>query len=893
VTAPEPVAGRLARLVEATGARRRPRWLSTVVGLGILAAVLALADLGATWRSLRDLPLGAAALGLGLLLLRDLVTDVERWRALLGGAGHRVPFGGLVGLTAETTAAKFVLPARGGDAVQVVLLKERFDVPLATGAMTRLACIGLLLGVMAGGAAALSLGGVGPALGLAGVAAAGLLTAMRRWGRSVGSAAALTVASAACDVGVYAVVLLSLGVESLSGDLLRLAMTATVVAALPLSARGVGAREAAVLALAAGAGLGAETALAAALVVSSLEIASVVGVAGWVAVRAATPTDAPAPLEGATSAPAGPHRVRFLIPLLLALLASRHALAGLGGASLEHYSELMEVLWRLRDGAAWSLERGDQVLYATGGGVLFPSLHRLLWSLGLPIGSLHVVHFALDVGALLTWLAFARGRLPDLVVAGAAFWLALYGVPKTILVENTTYLAFWSVPMFAAFLDAVARDSLRRLVLPAVLLGLCVHFSLTGLFVLPAMLAWLWLRPFGRRWAGAALLLGGAAIALLPFVGAFGAESEYRSSDLAFALDAEHVVAVAVGVAGRLASYLADPAVLLGAVGVVALRRRLGAWPGVALAGLWFGSVVVLSGLSAQYAHGYYLAVASPARAVLGGVGLWWLVDVAAERGIGRSKGLVAGLAALALLGSVASVAHRLASPPEVRWADDEESACALGYVVCDPWRMDRILADLAAAGVTPAPDQPVVFVGAYAVCLNGAWPWARGQALDGDPSRAGAAQDAPPLGVLLMKIPPGTDSARVPGAVQVGDLVAIAGVEPMDYRLEGRPEGAGHRFDATFDLEAPGALYVGVERNRPFDVGGVAAPDRSAMAASATCASDAEGSAIGFHDAWTITPEVAPGTYAFTLTDPTGYAGPPLELEVALLPTVARGTAP
>jgi glycosyltransferase 2 family protein len=110
----------------------RPHWVAAV-GIGISVVALVAVVLWASRQPAPQLPSGGeelAAVGLALLLIA-ITTGLrsERWRALALQSGGRVTRGESYGITVVGFMGNTVLPARGGDALRVVLAGPRAELP--------------------------------------------------------------------------------------------------------------------------------------------------------------------------------------------------------------------------------------------------------------------------------------------------------------------------------------------------------------------------------------------------------------------------------------------------------------------------------------------------------------------------------------------------------------------------------------------------------------------------------------------------------------------------------------------------------------------------------------------------------------------------------------------
>lgn len=259
-------------------------WIAPAVSVAALAAILVLADLDATARALANIPLHTLALALAMVLLRDLVTEVGCWWAALAAAGHRVGFHRVLWITCETVPLKYLLPFKAGDAVRVVALNRRCDVPLAVGALTRVAAMVLQLVMLLAITALLWAAPAGKLIWAAPLAAAavlglacGLILRLGpRW-----TAVVMSLMFGGISVGL-SLALYALLIRTLTGAALApgywVVISATILAcSLPASVRGVGLRELILPALAVSWGLGDRAdLLGTALAVSAAEVAVVV-----------------------------------------------------------------------------------------------------------------------------------------------------------------------------------------------------------------------------------------------------------------------------------------------------------------------------------------------------------------------------------------------------------------------------------------------------------------------------------------------------------------------------------------------------------------------------------------------------------------------------------------
>jgi uncharacterized protein (TIRG00374 family) len=98
------------------------------VTVGFLWLFLREVDLGAAWREITSLP-GWTILAALALVLANIVFMTLRWRLLLAGSGHRIPFRELFAAICVGRGTNNVLPFRGGDLLRIESMREVGYVP--------------------------------------------------------------------------------------------------------------------------------------------------------------------------------------------------------------------------------------------------------------------------------------------------------------------------------------------------------------------------------------------------------------------------------------------------------------------------------------------------------------------------------------------------------------------------------------------------------------------------------------------------------------------------------------------------------------------------------------------------------------------------------------------
>ena len=504
---------------------------------------------------------------------------------------------------------------------------------------------------------------------------------------------------------------------------------------------------------------------------------------------------------------------RWVYPLLgvgyLLLLALQHLRAYLGDAVYEHLPQMASQFARETTG------QGVEEPLLTGGGSLVLWLHGALNEAGYSYVMAHWIHLVCEAVAIGLWLWWAPRCLPRTVVWATALWLVLYEVPKLHLYENSAFVGFAAVPMFAAFLIAQRRAHLGWLVVSAGLLAACAYFSLISLFLIPA----LWLAvalTFPRRRLFACVLFALTSLgAVLPQVFSSSPDGD-GYAHLLFRLQPSMVVGTAIDAAGSTARFLAAPPLLAGLlIAALALRRSSAA--GVLLAAaLWLAAASLPVPWLDPFDAPYHYLTASPARALLAGAGLIWLLE-ALPRAAGRPMPAEVGLAAvsglaLAIVGGlsiwdagipVGERASRQLEPHCTAWEED-----------CRHWRIQRVLTDLLEQGLIEE-KHPTAFHGVHAECLSGAWNWRlQTRGLAPRPWHFSNVLLLPRLEdpVLLERL----------GAVQLTDLTAVPHVENVNAEASLAPTGEGDAQRATlsFQLLEGVDLFVGISSRIHFHPG-------------------------------------------------------------------------
>ncbi len=575
--------------------------------------------------------------------------------------------------------------------------------------------------------------------------------------------------------------------------------------------------------------------------------------------------------------------VPLLLLLVLLLVVLEHVRAYFGPASFEHFSDFVRQLTAGQGSRSLLDERG----LVTGGGGLVFGLHWLVWKLGLPYPAMHALYGALDIGAVLAWILLARRWLPAPMLWSSALVLALYGVPKLFLIENSTLMAFIAPPLLACLVVAVRRDSMAWMAAAGVLLALSTHLGLLALFALPAVLAGIWWSGFTRRLVASVLLIAAGILPVLPIWGGAQGDNPLVVEQL-IRLAPTHIVHTVTGVVGYLVSYLISPLLLLGLVAVLVagrdLRRRA-PYLGWGLA--WLAATAIPAAILDQFEEPYHFAMASPGRATVAGFGVFACCTLL-RRVLGERlswTGLLAGMLALAC-GVSFTLTCWAATHTDPDELTESPPPCASWDQGCRRIPTTRLLERLDEAGVLPAPDRSVAFHGVSSGCLEAAWAWRQSQ-LAPDPHAAGPGTHH----VLLMPSTEGVDAADLTGAVEVEDQVAIAGVRPVewdgDWDAQPMPP---HRL--VLPDVGQERIYIGLETSRMFIAGEVSQQrDGSSAQPVARCDNDRLDGWIEQYDGFflldaALTP--GEGPLIVDIDSDLLFSVPPERVDVLLLPSGA-----
>jgi uncharacterized protein (TIRG00374 family) len=326
--------------------------LGVTISIVALALVARTVDLGAAWATLQDADPGWAALMAAFIAL-DIGLRAVRWRLLLAPV-HRVAFGAALASLLVGYLANNVLPARLGEVVRSHDLGRRAAVSrsmvLGTIVVERVVDTLVVVAIAAIAILVLSVRGIVASAVLVGLAVAALLVvgvavgvyahrlpgadratavlarrprvhhvlsrlrdglAVARDVRAMSGAVMLSLASWTCTVLAFAAAAQAVGVEPTMGQAALLAAGTNLATAIPAGPGYVGTWELATVTIATSVGIGAEPALAFAILVhgATVAVTSLGGAAVLIAdARRPARRGRPGPVAPAGEVPAPPTR---------------------------------------------------------------------------------------------------------------------------------------------------------------------------------------------------------------------------------------------------------------------------------------------------------------------------------------------------------------------------------------------------------------------------------------------------------------------------------------------------------------------------------------------------------------------------------------------------------
>lgn len=517
------------------------------------------------------------------------------------------------------------------------------------------------------------------------------------------------------------------------------------------------------------------------------------------------------------------NREHLLFLLVVVMLAVRHLWSFTAGNDFAHFEHLTWAFEQMDRGNLWV---SSPPLFETNlrlGGPLYWWFHLPVRLFDSPILGFHIYYFLLELAAISFWIFWGlRKGLHRPVVWVSALLLAFYWDSKHVICENMTIATYLAIPLFICLWSALRSRRLRALIIPGLLLGITVQIHLAALTLVPALVLAVALARRARARRMLVLLVAWAAVFLLLLAGIdmkYDADLSYAAALLMERFRPENF-------AYRLAFSIRDPLCVLGlALVLVRWIRRREVWGGARFAVLWLGSGYVLLSLALSYmsftTDESRYALINPARAVLGGVGVVWLVELLSvpwNKLFGRALDVihVCIVAAAVITGVLLHQALNYKGAFEAEVSAGKQEFCTFDYWEHQTrtWHYLRYFDRLRLARLDELPQDRLIFSGPMKMRSNAAGYWLhRGWQRPG-------GQDPIPRSKSHLVIAPRfkeLDLSKVAGARDCEDFFVIPSCWPASVK---RMQGSG-RFRAT--LEDPGRveglLLVSVEGRRGFDV--------------------------------------------------------------------------
>ena len=319
-----------------------------------------------------------------------------------------------------------------------------------------------------------------------------------------------------------------------------------------------------------------------------------------------------------------------LFVLIVVLLALRHLAIFYSEAEFPHFPQLVDAFKQLDGQQLWVKGTAVWETRLQLGGPLFYWLNLPVQAFDNPVVGVHVYYFLLELVVICLWLLCGpRTQLTCELSWAAGFFMALYFNSKSIVCENMTMAVYLSALLFLALVWAMGKRSSKPMLLVGLLLGAAVQVHVTTLALAPPVLAVILLdRPDlrVRRLA----LLGGAwlAVLLLSLPGISAPDQQHTS----YALGQLATRFSWGNLASRLLLSGLWPLALLGlGLGIYTWRKDGVRTAGLRLTMLWMVIPFVLLSVALAYMGPHVpnesrYAMLNPARALLAGMGLTWLL---------------------------------------------------------------------------------------------------------------------------------------------------------------------------------------------------------------------------------------------------------------------------
>jgi len=498
-----------------------------------------------------------------------------------------------------------------------------------------------------------------------------------------------------------------------------------------------------------------------------------------------------------------------LFMLILVLLALRHLALYYSVTEFPHFPQLVDAFKHLDSVNPWVQGAPMWETRLHPGGPLFFWLSYPARVFDDPVIGIHLYYFLLELSVIGLWLLWGprTGLTTELSWAGG-FFLAVAFNSKFIVCENMTMAVYLAAVLFLALVWAMGKDSCKPMALVGLLLGVTVQVHVSTLVLaLPLVLVVL----LDKRLRASRLLVLGAAwllVVLISFKGVYTLDEQHRSYAMT-----QLLTRFSWGnVPSRLFLSWQFPLSLLGlGLGIYTWYKDGARSAGLRLTILWLAIPYVLLSVMLAYMGGYApheprYAMLNPARALLAGMGLTWLVARAnpwLRRRFHREVDLLdvligAGLV-LALVGALDARRHWEAF--EARHAARASRTCN-----CDFWQyrdlsrhFQKFYAAVSRRGLPPQLAGKIVLASSpNREETEALIYWMRGR--QGDPRKTAASY------LLVTPKLDSFDLSRVEGAKDYGSFFMIPDCLPATVK-----ELSRGRFSVT---PAPGA-----RRDRPLFV--------------------------------------------------------------------------
>ena len=319
-----------------------------------------------------------------------------------------------------------------------------------------------------------------------------------------------------------------------------------------------------------------------------------------------------------------------LFMLIVVLLALRHLAIFYSVAEFPHFPQVVNAFKHLDSVDPWVQGTAMWETRLQLGGPLFFWLNYPVRLFDDPVVGVHVYYFLLELSVICLWLLWGprtMGLTPELSWVGG-FFLALAFNSKIIVCENMTMAVYLAVVLFLAFVWAVGKQSAKPMALVGLLLGMTVQVHVATLALAVPIVAVVWLE---RRQRARRLLVLGAAwlvVVLVSLKGIHTLDQQHGSYALT-----QLLTRFSWGnLASRLFLSYGFPLTLLGlGLGIYTWYKDGTRSVALKLTILWLVFPYVLLSVALAYMGGHQsnesrYAMLNPARAVLAGMGLTWLV---------------------------------------------------------------------------------------------------------------------------------------------------------------------------------------------------------------------------------------------------------------------------